>query len=533
MQAGPGGDGQPTHPQAAPSPSATPAPSAPPHAGIRSPMLASLPQPPTLGRRQRIVRRATVAGGVGGALLLVVGIVLGRLVPREGALGQALYGLHDGVFLPIKGHAYTAFLPTSLIWWGFAALLLALLLASWLSDRSFVRRPHAVMARWIVGWPLLDGVLVRSVGVLRRRGLACELLLRVADHERKQAVRRLLTHPNAGGIACRRAIRLTLLTIRLTMLSPFAPGPLKPHLDDFDRAGDAYGLPLSRARERGAGGEGRSVVPSLLPLQVAAIWLRGLLAVRIQRQDALAGPLLDVAPLLLDGLRSAQAGADAAPSDTGFTLAAFARDLDLLTEIERRLARAAQSAEARGDRARALAEAIPLSRLRALAVAVDARRDLLERVRGIVEVRRFGARGGGSGGGSSLPLPFGASIPPEQLALAGQLHLDLALLVADLGQAPALAEASLEAVEALALSLDLYAALSGSSDLEPRLSGLVAGLPNAEQYAVCARIAAADPHGRLEGWAGRASPNGVVHPDDLALARQRQTAMQLAGGPDA
>jgi hypothetical protein len=173
---------------------------------------------------------------------------------------------------------------------------------------------------------------------------------------------------------------------------------------------------------------------------------------------------------------------------------------------------------------------------------VDARREVLEQARNLVETRRLSARGSADGGDlltNRLP-----DLPDECLALAGQLALDFALVVADLGQAPSLAEASVEAVDALALSLELHSALqferqtvTGApppmSATERTLIGLVEGLPRPEQYAVCARLAAADSHGRLQTWAGLASAGGVVQPGDLEIVRERQAALLLAGGPDA
>lgn len=472
--------------------------------GIRSPMLAALPRPSTEGRRRRVTWRGTVFLLLGGAILVVIAVVLGRLAPRDGAIGRLLYGLHDTVYLTIKGYAYTAFLPTSLIWWGFGTILLALLLASWLSDRSFVRRPHAMVTRWLVGLPLMSGWLVAAARWLRRRRLPCDLLLQIVAHEREAAVRHLLTTPGAGGIACRRAIRLTRLAIELHQLPPAGPATT---------------------------------------MHTAAFWTAGVLAARVQRQDALLAPLLDLTPLVAGGLRHADAERGA--GEPGFTLAAFARDIEQLAEIERRLARVSQTSQGRRDGPAALTDALPRSRLRALAVSVDARRETLEQARSMIETRRLAARGGADSGellANRLP-----DLPNEALPQAGQLALDLALVVADLGQAPALAEASLEAVDALALCLELHASLqlarldatgarpptSAMSGVERTLIGLVEGLPRPEQYAVCARLVAADPRGRLSVWAGLASASGVVQPGDLEIARERQAAMLLAAGPDA
>lgn len=482
--------------------------------GIRSPMLAALPRPSTAGRRQRVTRRGAVFLALGGGVLLAVVITVWRLLPRDGAIGRLLYSLHDTVFLPIKGHAYTAMLPISMIWWGFGALLLALVLASWLSDRSFLRRPHATLTRWLVGMPLMSGWLVAAAHWLRRRRLPCDLLLQVAAHQREAAVRHLLTTPGSSVSATRRAIRLTRLAIELRLLPPIAPSAA---------------------------------------VQVAVFWLEGILAARVQRQDTLLTPLLDQASLIAGRLRDAHtassvtgSGSSRRAAETGFTLAAFARDIEGLAEIERRVARVVLAARGRRDQpfvlAESLTQGVPRSRLRELAVSVDQRRDVLEQARSMIETRRLASRGADGGEILASRLP---DLDAAGLALAGQLALDIAFIVADLGEAPGLAEASLEAVEVLALCLELHAALqlarpatSGTpppppSLIEQTLIGLVEGLPRPEQYAVCARLAAADPHGRLAVWTGLASAGGVVQPADLALAHNRQSALQLAGGPDA
>jgi hypothetical protein len=509
--------------------SSSPLPTPPPDVGeglgegaalLRSPLLAPLPRPSTAGRRRRVVWRGMAFLLLGGTLLLAVLIVVWRLATRESVTGQLLYGLHDTLYLPIKGYAYTALLPTSLIWWAFGLLLLALLLVSWLGDRSFVRRPHASLTRWLIGMPLAAGWLVPCAQWLHRSGLPGDLLRQVAAHEREAAVRHLLMTPGQGAGATRRAIRLTNLAIQLQLLPPIGP---------------------------------------VVSVRVALFWVQGLLVARLQRHDELTGLLLEQLPLVTVCLRAAgttrpdsTASSNApdapAPEATGFALAALVRDLEWLAEIERRLLREAQSADSRGgsrrDRRRALAEAVPRTPLRALAVSVDARREILERARGMVEMRRFTARDsirGGDGGQLAGRLP---DLPPDALPLTGQLALDLALLVADLGQAAGLAEASLEATEALALSLDLHAArrlehqpVGGPpptpSPLEAVLLGLVTGLPRPEQYAVCSRLADADPYGRMAVWTARATADGPLQPADLAPVQARKAALQLAGGPEA
>src|SRR5436853_222867 len=89
-------------------------------------------------------------------------------------------------------------------------------------------------------------------------GRGDRLLLRdVVDYERETAIRRLLVEPGAGAGGCRRAIRLTGLSISLWLLPPL---------------------------DRPAG------------LLAAVAWIEALLAARTRRQDALSMPLVDIAP---------------------------------------------------------------------------------------------------------------------------------------------------------------------------------------------------------------------------------------------
>ncbi|MGE3909146.1 MAG: hypothetical protein AB7K36_07340 [Chloroflexota bacterium] len=437
-----------------------------------------------------------------GLMLTTIAVVVGRLAPRDSVTGLTLYTLHDAVYLPIKGYAYTAFLPAGLVWWGFGALLLTLLLTSWLTDRSLVRRPHAALTGLLLRLPFTTPWLVGGVRWLRRRGLPCDLLLQMAAYERELAVRRALLEPPGNTGLTRSAIRLTRLAVDLHLTPP---------------------------------------ADALTSVRAAGFLVAGLLAARLQRQDALATPLLEIVPQVASGLRAAHRPAD---DETGFTLPAFAHDLELLAEIQRRLVRLAGTERGRRDKPVSFAENVPRSRLRALAVAVDARRDVLEQARLMVETRRLYTRGGAEAESLASRLP---DLPAEGLSLAGRLALDISLLVADLGEVAGLAEASLEAAEALALSLDLraatlelHAAIDGApnmsptpSDVEARLLSLVAGLPRPEQYTICARLAASDPRGRLRTWASWASPGGVVRPADLDIIQQRHAALRLAGGPDA
>jgi hypothetical protein len=82
---------------------------------FRSPLLEPLPpEPAGHGRRTLVRRRLIVALALAVAALCAVAVEL-RWLPAEGP-ARALYRLHDEVYLPLKGYAFTWLYPGSWIY---------------------------------------------------------------------------------------------------------------------------------------------------------------------------------------------------------------------------------------------------------------------------------------------------------------------------------------------------------------------------------------------------------------------------------
>lgn|GEM_PF-3424377 len=178
------------------------------HLTPRSRFLAGLRPPAAPGRRRRMLWRwLAVAAGAGLCVWLAFGLAARRFDPDGPA--RILYLAHDHVYLPLKGHLWTAPYPYGVVWLGAAAVLGA-----------------AALAGLLVGRPLLQPVQRALTGVLLERPAAARALLvwhrwtkgsrvhpghleAVLEHRSRSALAALadLPEPAAGTGGARRAAR--------------------------------------------------------------------------------------------------------------------------------------------------------------------------------------------------------------------------------------------------------------------------------------------------------------------------------------
>jgi hypothetical protein len=460
-------------------PAAAPWPPAP-----RSSLIAPLPRHAPRGRVLRIARRALAWAALLAGLTWLARMIRGRLL-GDGPLAAALYQAHDSLYLPLKGHTFTRFFPTSLIWYGLAASLFALWLAFFLSDRSLVRRPHLALLRRAVAVGPLRPALVGVARLLLRLGLPPELLRQAAEHERDLAALRVAGGDDTGG---RRLAALARLLTDLALLEPDHRLAALRAACDWQQA-----TLLLHAR--------RHPSASALAPHIVAGCARALRTLGTTPCDALAGqpPGLDVSACLTDVLRLALlAGADTA---------------SLRAEHDPRLPELTD----------------PASLSRGLLRAAEWRRAQLDGVRAALEraiVRPFAQAAGPR---AALALP---DAPAEQLACLGRLALGADLAAAYAARSGELAQGALEAIDALSLALALAGPAVPPHLAEParRARFWVGELPASIDRQLAASLSI-DRSTELElAWRQSVSAAGPLRQADLARAEARSADMFRAAG---
>lgn len=142
--------------------------------------------------------RWAAAGGVTLALGLAIAAVAGRWADPAGP-GRVLYFAHDALWLPLKGHLWTAPFPRSLALATLGAGLAALVLAEWLTPLGPLRALQISALR---------GMLAREAGAawllawdtrVRRAGLRLALAGEVAAQGARAAAAAALAAAEAGG----------------------------------------------------------------------------------------------------------------------------------------------------------------------------------------------------------------------------------------------------------------------------------------------------------------------------------------------
>ncbi len=179
---------------------------------FRSALLAARVDRPTVmpvARRLRRTAPALVCGSL--AVLLAVGVA-GRWWPPSG-LGAWLYGLHDNVYLPLKGNLWTRFLPVSAVMaTALAFVILMLSLRRWVFGPLHRRCLGALIDRPSAHW-----ALAAWAGRTAGTRLAPLLLCETVERERTRSIDAAITALRIGRAPdepAERLIQLTKLALR-------------------------------------------------------------------------------------------------------------------------------------------------------------------------------------------------------------------------------------------------------------------------------------------------------------------------------
>lgn len=418
---------------------------------FRSPLLEPLPpEPAGLGRRTLLRRRLILALALAVAALGAVAVEL-RWVPAAGP-ARALYRLHDEVYLPLKGYAFTWLYPGSWIYLlaGLTLALFALIAVVW--KRPLTPPWHLGVGRWLLGrrftrpalrrWNRLYRAFVRGVASRYRhaagrpsihRGLAWlssviegpTLLEEVVDDERRAALARLDTLDPAGSSAVPALATAADLAVFAARVSAPAGGSVREAL------GAVVGLDEALLRLdllRAAREDPAAAVEKLrteLETEISAL-LRPIVATR--------------------------------PGKPDFSLPALATDLALALD----LANLPDGDE--GQRRRHVLDAVEARRR-----ALDESRRRLERAFAYVHRRRP----------RSAALPSSGLSAPRG-ALEARLAVDVALFAALRFAVPRMALAFLESLEGLRFAL-----LTSDAEADDVRAALER-LPRPADYRICA-----------------------------------------------
>jgi len=146
---------------------------------------------------------------------LIVGLVLVCTVVLFAALfffrRTWLYGVHDYVWLPIKGTVYTWCHPWSLIWCVYAILLYLFLMTSFLLSRSFLRRIHLRVIHMFLESSGMTSLMMSWSRFVMIFGVVPRMSLLALNRKRKRLIARLLGNPIQKPLMrrCKKLVELT------------------------------------------------------------------------------------------------------------------------------------------------------------------------------------------------------------------------------------------------------------------------------------------------------------------------------------
>ena len=469
----------------------------------RSSLLALVPRITVRERAAHFGRRIAILLG-GASLIALLAFMVGlRRLPAAG-LGYVLYWLHDHIYLWLKGYTFTLAFPHSLIWWGiiftFFLVWLVSVIGAFLAHWALLRKLYLVWARCAIYQRGLHRPMVLLSRGLRRLGCKPRLLIELLVQERTKALNRLAESPATGGNhrLCRTVQMLNELWIDLF---------LTPRPDVADR------------------------------LQASVCWLQAFLHSRLcgdERSVRLLAASIEpiVGPLLAVG--SADGANDPVVKDRDpFSPRALAADLLCLATLA-----------AAHDMLEAPKDLYPnvYTYLR-LAEMVEVRRRHLNQANLVLErvVRERQPRPDLVTTALVRLSPLSPTADTNLLQPGGQLALGIASALAIQVGTPEIALASVEAAEMLVLTLDCFSdGLAGAGgDLAQRLgaqvaqlSALVAGLPRAEDYWICARLATRQSAAAEQAWnVGFTAESRAIKAGAWAVMGMRTAILEQAAGP--
>jgi hypothetical protein len=133
---------------------------------IRSLFLSDMPPDIQTIRRRTLILRWVTVGAMAIFFLTVIILISGRMFAADGLLGRVLYGLHDNVFLVLRGEIFALLIYP----FGFIALFLAFYLGlfvfiPWLFAFSFIRRAYHVVWGRMIDRITLHPFVIQSVSL--------------------------------------------------------------------------------------------------------------------------------------------------------------------------------------------------------------------------------------------------------------------------------------------------------------------------------------------------------------------------------
>lgn len=193
---------------------------------LRSPLLHRMPGRYRRTTRTRLLLRWVLVLAIIFVVLLVVLLIQRRLLPADSS-GRLLYQLHDDLFLPLRGHLYTRWLPLSAIVWGIGLTILGLNLLSWLFGGSLIRAPHLWLLRRRVQQPARHQGLLRWARIYRQLGVRPHLLRLMVLDEYERALEAIRAAPPGQGNVADSQWALQLWTLALNLDPLFAPDAMR------------------------------------------------------------------------------------------------------------------------------------------------------------------------------------------------------------------------------------------------------------------------------------------------------------------
>lgn len=461
---------------------------------FRSPLLQSYPSQRD-AQQLRILRRRAL--GILFVLLLfgIPALLVWSRIPPADGWGHGLYWMHDHVFLPLKGHVYTRFLPFSMLFW----VLMGALALAWLyffaNRQSLVRPMHIWLLKIVLKVPSTHGLLLSCARALAQRGFGAHLMIEVADYQRTCLLDNAPEADTNQGNALALA-RITLLQLRLLQLPGGEPEhPLKAAL--------AFEESFLTLREH-------------LPKDD-----RGLLVALANEATYFCAPLAGEDNLNILVTR--------ASDHVMFTPQAFAIDLLHLALLgEPKLAKHIPGAPG-PERPPVERENFVASRL---ALTAKLRRGVLDGLRRFLEERHLRFRESPSGAWPGAQL---AELAAAQLALWGKLTLGFVLDRATLEAHPQALLTYIESMEATRLALALSPAECSDEEAETctAFSQLLGRLPLRRHYQRCGALAQSMLDARKDAWReSNLERLGYVVAADFITQEDRVWGFAQAAGPD-
>ncbi|MCP4111375.1 MAG: hypothetical protein GY749_38570 [Desulfobacteraceae bacterium] len=469
---------------------------------FHSPLLKKIPRATDQERVALMIKRILITTPV--AVLILVGIlsVKWEILDKNG-WSIFLYHIHDKYYLWAKGYFYTLFYPDSIIWLGLISTILILWLISFLGVKSRTRQWHIKLIKNTIERTHLHPCLIYTTHCFKRAGLKQQLLFEVTRHERISALNHLTASSpgQADYTKCSHVSDLTLLYIRLLLIH-------RPETSDRMDAAACFHEAFFQLKQYG---------------DKNAKWLPSLINTLTGILDEILSPIFDY--------KDHKQFQESREKQKHITREDIAKDILLSASLTD--AKIAEKILGK-DIAAQPCEIVKKIVRTWLAESVNARRAILDEIRSRFETKTFRMhhRSLQPDTNESLPLVQGTK---KELRPMGKLTLGLALDLAVQAHMPEIALAYIDIFEALAFISEIaeHDLDNKTAEMAYKISVFISDMPNPGDYRICAELTAAKLD-TLEGeWKQSLfSKDGIIGPEDFALARTQVASLYHASGPE-